>query len=160
MLNGKQVLALPKDITKFKDAYEIYKRLDELDPYSVDDSLTAHGIMTRGLVEESGVFLRWHTPHPRSCPCCPGGGCGLCTRTRPAPAPSGRSRCCPCPLCRFWPSFWWCSSSPPARTASWRAALWISGTAPHSAGGGWTSPCSRGFSQCEIPPWYHLLSAV
>lgn len=25
-------------------------------PYSVDDLLTAHGIMTRGLVEESGVF--------------------------------------------------------------------------------------------------------
>jgi len=30
--------------------------LDELDPYSVDDLLTAHGIMTRGLVDESGVF--------------------------------------------------------------------------------------------------------
>ena len=30
--------------------------MDELDPYSVDDLLTAHGIMTRGLVEESGVF--------------------------------------------------------------------------------------------------------
>ena len=25
-------------------------------PYSVDDLLTAHGIMTRGLLEESGVF--------------------------------------------------------------------------------------------------------
>ena len=25
-------------------------------------------------------------------------------------------------------------------------------TAPRCAGGGWTSPCSRGFSQCEIPP--------
>jgi len=30
--------------------------MDELDPYSVDDLLTAHGIMTQGLVEESGVF--------------------------------------------------------------------------------------------------------
>ena len=30
--------------------------MDELDPYSVDDLLMAHGIMTRGLVEESGVF--------------------------------------------------------------------------------------------------------
>lgn len=30
--------------------------MDELDPYSVDDLLTAHGIMTRGLVEESGMF--------------------------------------------------------------------------------------------------------
>ena len=56
VLNGKHVLAPPKDIAEVKNAYEIYARLDELDPYSVDDLLTAHGIMTRGLVEESGVF--------------------------------------------------------------------------------------------------------
>lgn len=56
VLNGKQVLAPPKDIAEVKNAYEIYERLEELDPYSVDDLLAAHGIMTRGLVEESGVF--------------------------------------------------------------------------------------------------------
>ena len=56
VLNGKQVLAPPKDIAEVKNAYEIYERLGELDPYSVDDLLTAHGIMTRGLVDESGVF--------------------------------------------------------------------------------------------------------
>ncbi len=56
VLNGKQVLAPPKDIAEVKNAYEIYQRLDELDPYSVDDLLTAHSIMTRALVEESGVF--------------------------------------------------------------------------------------------------------
>jgi len=56
VLNGKHVLAPPKDIAEVKNAYEIYEQLDELDPYSVDDLLTAHGIMTRGLVEESGVF--------------------------------------------------------------------------------------------------------
>lgn len=56
VLNGKQVLAPPKDIAEVKNAYEIYERLEELDPYSVDDLLTAHGIMTRGLVDESGVF--------------------------------------------------------------------------------------------------------
>lgn len=56
VLNGKHVLAPPKDIAEVKNAYEIYERLDELDPYSVDDLLTAHSIMTRGLVEESGVF--------------------------------------------------------------------------------------------------------
>ena len=56
VLNGKQVLAPPKDIAEVKNAYEIYERLDELNPYSVDDLLTAYGIMTRGLVEESGVF--------------------------------------------------------------------------------------------------------
>lgn len=56
VLNGKQVLAPPKDIAEVKNAYEIYNRLDELDPFSVDDLLTAHGIMTRGLVDESGGF--------------------------------------------------------------------------------------------------------
>ena len=56
VLNGKHVLAPPKDIAEVKNAYEIYERLDELDPYSVDDLLIAHGIMTRGLVEESGMF--------------------------------------------------------------------------------------------------------
>ena len=56
VLNGKHVLAPPKDIAEVKNAYEIYERLDELDPYSVDDLLRAHGVMTRGLVEESGMF--------------------------------------------------------------------------------------------------------
>ena len=56
VLNGKQVLAPPKDIAEVKNAYEIYERLDELNPFSVDDLLTTHGIMTRGLVDESGVF--------------------------------------------------------------------------------------------------------
>ena len=56
VLNGKQVLAPPKDIAEVKNAYEIYEKLGQLDPYSVDDLLMAHGIMTRGLVEESGMF--------------------------------------------------------------------------------------------------------
>ena len=56
VLNGKQVLAPPKDIAEVKNAYEIYERLDALNPYSVEDLLTAHGIMTRGLVDETGVF--------------------------------------------------------------------------------------------------------
>ena len=60
VLNGKQVLAPPKDVVEVKNAYEIYERLDELNPFSVDDLLTAHGIMTRGLVDESGVFRSKH----------------------------------------------------------------------------------------------------
>ncbi len=56
VLNGKRVLAPPKDVAEVKNAYEIYERMDNLNPFSVDDLLTAHGIMTRGLVEESGYF--------------------------------------------------------------------------------------------------------
>lgn len=56
VLNGKRVLAPPKDIAEVKNAYEIYEMLDTLNPYSVDDLLKAHGVMTRDLVEETGCF--------------------------------------------------------------------------------------------------------
>ncbi len=56
ILNGKQVLAPPRDIAEVKNFYEIYERLDELDPYSVNDLLTANGIMIRSLVEKSMAF--------------------------------------------------------------------------------------------------------
>ena len=56
VLNGKKVIAPPKDIAEVKNAYEIYEMLDRLDPYDVEDLLDAHGVMTRGLVEESGCF--------------------------------------------------------------------------------------------------------
>ena len=56
VLNGKRVIAPPKDIAEVKNAYEIYEIMDSLNPYSVDDLLNAHAIMTRGLTEESGCF--------------------------------------------------------------------------------------------------------
>jgi len=56
VIDGKTVIAPPKDIAEVKNAYEIYEHMDKLNPYSVEDLLTAHGIMTRGLVEESGMF--------------------------------------------------------------------------------------------------------
>ena len=56
VLSGKRVIAPPKDIAEVKNAYESYELMDSLEPYSVDDLLKAHGVMTRGLVEESGCF--------------------------------------------------------------------------------------------------------
>ena len=56
VLSGKRVIAPPKDIAEVKKAYEIYEMMESLDPYSVDDLLNAHGVMTRDLVEESGCF--------------------------------------------------------------------------------------------------------
>lgn len=56
VLSGKRVLAPPKDIAEVKNAYEIYEMMETLNPYSVDDLLKAHGVMTRDLVEESGCF--------------------------------------------------------------------------------------------------------
>ena len=56
VLNGKRVIAPPKDIAEVKNAYEIYERLDELNPYDVEDLLKAHGVMVRGLTAEAGMF--------------------------------------------------------------------------------------------------------
>lgn len=59
VLNGKHILAPRKDITEVKNAYKIYERLDELNPFSMDALLAAHSIMTRSLVEETDMFRTW-----------------------------------------------------------------------------------------------------
>lgn len=56
VLNGKRVLAPPKDIAEVHNAFEIYERLEELNPYSIDDLLTAHGVMMQGLNHHAGAF--------------------------------------------------------------------------------------------------------
>ena len=55
VLNGKRIIALPKDIAEVKNAYEIYEMMESLNLYSVNDLLSAHGVMTSGLAE-SGCF--------------------------------------------------------------------------------------------------------
>ncbi len=56
VINGKRVLAPPKDIKEVKNAYEIYEKLTLLNPYSIKDLLSAHKIMTAELINESGRF--------------------------------------------------------------------------------------------------------
>lgn len=56
VLEGKRVLAPPKDIAEVKNAYEIYEHMEQLDPYSMDDLLVAHSVMVRELTAEAGQF--------------------------------------------------------------------------------------------------------
>ena len=56
VLDGKRVLAPPREIAEVKNAYEIYEHLHLLNPYSTDDLLSAHGVMMRGLVHDAGEF--------------------------------------------------------------------------------------------------------
>ena len=56
VINGKRILAPPKDIKEVKNAYEIYEKLNLLNPYSIKDLLKAHKIMTNELINESGRF--------------------------------------------------------------------------------------------------------
>lgn len=56
VINGKAVLAPPKDIEEVKNAFEIYELLDTLNPFDVSDLLKAHGVLMRGLIEGAGAF--------------------------------------------------------------------------------------------------------
>lgn len=56
VINGKHVLAPPKDIEEVKNAYEIYENMELLNPYSCEDLLKAHSVMMRGLVADYGEF--------------------------------------------------------------------------------------------------------
>ena len=42
IINGKRVLGAPKDVREVKNAYEAYEHLVTLNPYSIDDLLSAH----------------------------------------------------------------------------------------------------------------------
>ncbi len=56
VINGKRVLAPEDDIMAVKNAFETYKRLDELDAFSIEDLKLSHKIMMQGLVGQSGQF--------------------------------------------------------------------------------------------------------
>ncbi len=56
VLNGKRVMAPPRDIAEVKNAYDIYERMEALHPFAVEDLLMAHRVMMGDLIEESGMF--------------------------------------------------------------------------------------------------------
>ena len=56
VINGKLVLGEAKEIQEVKNAYNAYKKIAEIDPYSIEELKKFHGIMTKYIVEESGDF--------------------------------------------------------------------------------------------------------
>ena len=54
VIDGKHVLGPQDDIIAVKKAFSVYKMLPELDPFSLEDLLKAHGTMMHGLVEGVG----------------------------------------------------------------------------------------------------------
>lgn len=54
VINGKPVLAPQKDVLEVQNAFRAYEKMGEINPYSIDDLLKIHGIMTDGLVKEAG----------------------------------------------------------------------------------------------------------
>lgn len=56
ILEGKTVIAPPKEILEVRNAIKTYELYPELNPFSVRDLLRAHGVMMAGLVDEAGMF--------------------------------------------------------------------------------------------------------
>lgn len=56
VINGKAVLGAQSEIQEVKNAYAAYDRLSEIDPYSIRQLKYFHGVMTKNILEESGVF--------------------------------------------------------------------------------------------------------
>ena len=56
LFDGKHVIAPPQDICEAKNAFEVYNRLLEFNPYDVMDLLTAHQILMKDLVKVPGQY--------------------------------------------------------------------------------------------------------
>lgn len=56
VLEGKQVLGLPREIQEVRNAFAAYERLLNWEPHSRDDLLRAHGLLMAGLVDQAGSF--------------------------------------------------------------------------------------------------------
>lgn len=58
VINGKLVHGDKHEIQEVKNAYTAYEKIKEIDPYNIGDLKRIHGIMTAGLIKESGAFRK------------------------------------------------------------------------------------------------------
>ncbi|MDO4647713.1 MAG: Fic family protein [Eubacteriales bacterium] len=56
VIKGQTVLGDQKEIQEVKNAYDAYEKLPDINPYNIDELKALHGVMTKYLVEESGMF--------------------------------------------------------------------------------------------------------
>lgn len=58
ILAGKRVVGSKREIDEVKGAHAAYAAIETFNPYSVDDLLKAHALMTTGLVDKPGEFRK------------------------------------------------------------------------------------------------------
>ena len=56
LIEGKRILAPPQDILEAQNAIQAYNRLLDFNPYDLEDLLSAHGVLMKGLVTQAGLF--------------------------------------------------------------------------------------------------------
>ena len=58
VIDGKTVIGPQDEIQEVKNAYEAYKMIREVDPYSIKELKKVHGVMTYLVTQESGEFRK------------------------------------------------------------------------------------------------------
>ena len=56
IINGKPVVAPPREVQEVRNAIRAYELYPELDPFNVKDLLRAHGVMMQALIDSAGRF--------------------------------------------------------------------------------------------------------
>lgn len=56
VINGKNVIGEQKDIQEVKNAYKAYEKIENVNPYSVEDLKKVQGILTFAIENDSGKF--------------------------------------------------------------------------------------------------------
>ena len=56
ILNGKRVLAPPREILEVKNAIKVYERFLDWQPYAKEDLLAAHELLMSGLLDKPGQY--------------------------------------------------------------------------------------------------------
>lgn len=56
IINGKRVVAPPREILEVKNALATYELYPKLNPFSMKDLLRSHGVMMKGIVPDAGKF--------------------------------------------------------------------------------------------------------
>ena len=56
IIDGKTVIAPPKEILEVKNAITVYEQFDQFSPHNEHDLLSAHNILMAGLINETGQY--------------------------------------------------------------------------------------------------------
>ena len=58
IIDGKTVIAPPKEILEVKNAITVYERFDQLNPFDQHDLLAAHNTLMPGLIDDAGCYRK------------------------------------------------------------------------------------------------------
>lgn len=58
VLEGKPIIAPPREVQEVKNALAVYERFDQYQPHNEQDLLAAHQLLMAGLVDEMGQYRR------------------------------------------------------------------------------------------------------